>query len=97
MKKFTRKIEDFTCDNCSFFVVGDGYTNHCPKCFCSKHVDTNPGDRKNLCQGLMKPLRIESKKGHFTVVHVCIKCKIEKPNKLGQLDDLVELLKTIEI
>src|SRR3989344_6952702 len=97
MKKFTRKIEDFTCGHCGFFVSGNGYTNHCPKCFWSKHVDVNPGDRRNLCQGLMKPIRIESKNGQFAVLHKCQTCKIEKPNKLGELDDLVKLLKAIEI
>ena len=96
-KEFQRKIEDFTCGHCGFFVAGDGYTNHCPRCFYSKHVDINPGDRKNPCLGMMKPIRLESKKGQFAVIHRCQKCGAEKPNKLGKLDDLVEILKVIKI
>ena len=56
---FIRKIENFTCNNCGTFVVGDGYTNHCPNCLFSKHVDTSPGDRKSSCKGLMEPIGIE--------------------------------------
>ncbi|MBI4363387.1 MAG: RNHCP domain-containing protein [Candidatus Doudnabacteria bacterium] len=97
MKKFTRTIEDFVCENCGFNVSGNGYTNHCPKCLYSKHVDVNPGDRQNLCKGLMKPVRIESKSQQFFVVQKCVKCKSEKRNRLGQLDDLVQAIKTIEI
>ncbi|MBI4049553.1 MAG: RNHCP domain-containing protein [Candidatus Doudnabacteria bacterium] len=95
-KKFTRTIEDFTCGHCGFFVSGDGYTNHCPQCFWSKHVDVHPGDRQNACRGLMKPVAIESKSQQFAVIHKCQKCKLERKNKLGTLDDLVQLLKTIE-
>ena len=45
-KKFERNREDFTCNNCELFVQGDGYTDHCPSCLYSKHVDINPGDRQ---------------------------------------------------
>lgn len=38
-KNFTRVIEDFICENCGTEVKGNGYTNHCPKCLWSKHVD----------------------------------------------------------
>jgi len=42
---FTRNIENFTCERCGAAVEGNGFTNHCPACLCSKHVDINPGDR----------------------------------------------------
>ena len=29
--------EDFICENCGAFVVGTGYTSHCPQCLWSKH------------------------------------------------------------
>ena len=45
---FTRKVEDFTCEHCGREVHGNGYTNHCPHCLHSKHVDVNPGDRAGL-------------------------------------------------
>ena len=36
---FIRKTEDFICENCGAVVVGNGYTNHCPACLYSKHVE----------------------------------------------------------
>src|SRR3989338_8156335 len=45
-RRFQRTKEDFTCERCGFFVRGSGYTNHCPQCLWSKHVDVNPGNRQ---------------------------------------------------
>ena len=59
MKQFVRRREDFVCEHCGTKVVGDGYTNHCPKCLWSKHVDIMPGDRAEDCQGLMRPIDIK--------------------------------------
>lgn len=92
MKKFKRTIEDFTCENCGFFVKGTGYTNHCPKCLYSKHVDMNPGDRINICLGLMKPVSIEQEHGEYFILHKCIKCRFQKRNKATKEDNLVILL-----
>lgn len=50
-KKFQRQIEDFVCEKCGKEVKGDGYTDHCPRCLRSKHVDVNPGDRRSKCNG----------------------------------------------
>lgn len=74
MKKFTKKIEDFICANCGTRVVGNGYTNHCPKCLYSKHVDNNPGDRLSTCGGMMKPISIETTTDGFIITHKCEKC-----------------------
>jgi len=87
MRNFIRNIEDFTCANCGFFVSGNGYTNHCPKCLYSLHVDNNPGDRLNNCGGLMKPISFEKKDDEERVIHECAKCKIKKPNKLNANDN----------
>jgi len=57
-KKFKRTKENFTCENCGFLVEGDGYTNHCPRCLWSKHVDINPGDRCSNCFGMMEPIDV---------------------------------------
>jgi len=51
-KKFQKKKEDFKCEKCGREVIGTGYTNHCPDCLWSKHVDVNPGDRQSKCLGL---------------------------------------------
>lgn len=96
MKKFTRKIEDFVCGKCEKVVHGDGYTNHCPKCLWSKHVDINPGDRLSDCGGMMKPIGLDKKGDVFSVIQKCEKCGHERKNKLGKGDDFntaVELLK----
>lgn len=84
---FTRTTEDFKCESCGLFVEGNGYTNHCPQCLFSKHVDNSPGDRANLCGGLMKPIRIEKKGKEYTIIHRCAICSLEKSNKAVPEDD----------
>lgn len=90
---FKRKIEDFVCDNCGQVVKGDGYTNHCPRCLWSKHVDTTPGDRASDCGGIMRPSKIEIKKGEYDLIHKCVKCGYEKRNKMSPKDNFDEILK----
>ena len=87
-KKFQKKIEDFICDVCLRTVRGNGYTNHCPNCLHSKHVDINPGDRKAECFGIMKPYSIEYKSGEFKVIHICEKCGHIKKNKVANEDNM---------
>ncbi|MCA9353982.1 MAG: RNHCP domain-containing protein [Candidatus Kaiserbacteria bacterium] len=94
-KKFTRTKEDFTCEKCGFFVEGNGYTNHCPKCLWSKHVDVNPGDRAASCQGLMEPIRVETKGDVYTITHRCTICNYEKRNKTTAQDDFDAILKIV--
>lgn len=91
-KKFVKNKEDFTCENCGNSVVGDGYTNHCPKCLWSKHVDINPGDRLADCGGLMSPISVESKNGEERIVHECISCGYKKTNKVSESDNREELV-----
>ncbi len=86
-KKFTRTKEDFACEKCGFFVKGSGYTNHCPECFWSKHVDINPGDRQASCEGLMKPIELTAKGGEYRVTHRCVRCGFERPNKISSSDN----------
>lgn len=91
-KRFQRRKEDFICENCGKPVSGNGYTNHCPNCLFSKHVDINPGDRNCLCHGLMEPIAIESTcKGH-TIVHRCQRCGRVKRNKSVTGDSFEALL-----
>ena len=74
MKKFQRKKEDFRCEVCGKAVVGNGYTDHCPKCLWGKHVDINPGDRAAECGGLMEPVELDRKKGEWVIRYKCQKC-----------------------
>ncbi len=94
-KKFQRKIENFVCERCGYEVSGNGYTNHCPKCLWSKHVDINPGDRASKCKGLMEPIGLEMKNGEYVLIHKCVKCGHVKKNKKTEKDDMEEILKTL--
>ena len=74
---FIRTTEDFICENCGREVKGNGYTNHCPYCLYSKHVDVNPGDRAADCGGLMKPVAVELRKGERIIIHECDICEVQ--------------------
>ena len=93
MKKFIKNKEDFTCGHCGAKVVGDGYTNHCPGCLWSKHVDVNPGDRASECGGLMKPSGVQTHGDKYTIIHTCTKCGHKKPNKLAKDDNFDTVVK----
>lgn len=92
MKKFTRRIEDFTCEHCGTHVSGNGYTNHCPQCLYSKHVDNNPGDRESNCGGMMRPVSIESKKDYYIITHRCEKCGKEIRQRSSENDNIDALI-----
>ncbi|MFA5413112.1 MAG: RNHCP domain-containing protein [Patescibacteria group bacterium] len=87
-KRFERRQEDFRCQNCGAKVRGDGYTNHCPRCLWSKHVDAFPGDRLSECRGMMEPIGVKIKGGKYAIVHRCQKCGMIKNNKTSPTDDM---------
>lgn len=89
---FKRTIEDFVCAYCKKQILGNGYTNHCPHCLYSKHVDIEPGDRLADCNGLMKPLSYFQKNGDFYIVHQCKECGLIKNNKKSAEDSTDTLL-----
>lgn len=89
---FIKNVENFVCENCDSKVNGDGYTNHCPHCLWSKHVDVDPGDRAAHCGGLMEPVGTEEREGEWRVVQKCLKCgKIHK-NRLSTTDNFDKLV-----
>ena len=92
-KKFTMKDEAFICDVCQNPVKPLGYTarDHCPKCLYSKHVDINPGDRKETCHGLLKPVAIEKFKNTYKIIYKCEKCGKIRKNIMAQ-DDNMDLI-----
>ncbi|MES2953183.1 MAG: RNHCP domain-containing protein [Patescibacteria group bacterium] len=85
--QFKRKIEDFICEQCGLEVKGNGYTNHCPECLWSKHVDVFPGDRAETCGGLMEPIGQEMASGEHDILYRCAKCTIERRNKVAKEDN----------
>lgn len=91
-KKFQRTKEDFICEQCGTAVLGTGYTNHCPKCLYSKHVDKNPGDRKEKCGGLMQPVSAIKRGEDYFILQQCQRCGFERKNKMAPEDDFEALL-----
>ncbi|MDP3986367.1 MAG: RNHCP domain-containing protein [Candidatus Veblenbacteria bacterium] len=86
-KKFQKRVEDFTCEHCSVYVTGTGYTNHCPHCLWSKHVDVHPGDRNASCGGMMEPVGLVVKHSQRTIAHRCTRCGFEQPNRTASNDN----------
>ncbi|MCL1902358.1 MAG: RNHCP domain-containing protein [Alphaproteobacteria bacterium] len=93
MKKFTRNIEDFTCLNCGRAVAGNGYTNHCPECLYSRHVDINPGDRASSCGGAMRPIGVETTGGTNIIIHKCEKCGHVMRIRANDNDNMIAIIK----
>ena len=90
MKNFTMRDEEFICENCGNKVLPLGYTarDHCPFCLYSKHVDIMPGDRKNTCKGLLKPVGIEKFKDTYKILYRCEKCGETHKNIMAKDDDM---------
>ena len=74
MKDFIKKKEDFECEICHAKVKGSGYTDHCPACLYSKHVDINPGDRMSNCGGIMEPVHAVNERTYIMITYRCTKC-----------------------
>ena len=93
---FKRTIEDFVCEHCGANVTGSGFTNHCPKCLWSKHVDIDPGDRAERCGGQMEPIGLEGSTPNYRIVHKCKKCGIERRIDTAPEDDQNALLALVQ-
>lgn len=91
-KIFQKKKEDFICEKCGFFTKGTGYTDHCPKCLFSKHVDINPGDRKCDCKGLMEPISAEKRSGEYIIYYKCQKCDKNHRIKTVKTDNIKKII-----
>lgn len=96
MKKFSKKKEDFTCKHCGAEVSGDGYTNHCPKCLWSRHVDINPGDRAQECGGMMRPVDAYLEGQEWVLVHKCESCGETKRNRVDEADDFNQVIALVK-
>lgn len=89
-KHFQRTIEDFTCAQCGAAVKGNGYTNHCPQCLYSRHVDINPGDRAQSCGGLMPPVGLDKKNDEWIIIQQCKKCGTQMRCKASPEDNVLK-------
>ncbi|MCX6816394.1 MAG: RNHCP domain-containing protein [Candidatus Beckwithbacteria bacterium] len=93
LKHFTKVDEDFICEFCGQITHGTGYTNHCPNCLYSKHVDDQfPGDRASKCQTLMKPIGVQIKNGRYIIFHQCHLCRKITRNKTDPEDNKEKLI-----
>jgi hypothetical protein len=77
-------------------VQGSGYTNHCPKCLWSKHVDNEPGDREALCGGMMEPIGLEGSTDKYRILHKCQKCGKSMYIHIAANDDPEALLALVQ-
>jgi len=91
-KSFTGKIESFTCEVCGTKVKGTGYTNHCPDCLWSRHVDFFPGDRETDCGGLMEPIGAIQSGRKWRVFYRCQKCGYERLNNTSPDDNFQKIV-----
>ena len=90
--------EQFVCENCGRNVEKLKYSarDHCPYCLYSKHVDILPGDRKNNCHGLLKPIDIEKHKNTYKIIYKCSKCRQIHKNIIANDDNFEEILKIMQ-
>lgn len=92
-KQFKKTVENFTCFNCQQAVLGDGFTDHCPNCLWSKHVDINPGDRLGKCGGFMEPVGATRSKGGWRICYCCQNCGYTHFNKISSKDNMNAVIK----
>ena len=94
MKRFNMMDEGFVCKHCKKKVEPLNYTarDHCPYCLYSKHVDINPGDHRNPCQGLLKPIGIEKFKDTYKIIYQCKKCQKYHKNIIAKDDDMNQII-----
>lgn len=90
---FIRTKENFICEHCGAEVRGDGYTNHCSACLWSKHVDVEPGDRKEQCGGMMEPVDIYFRKQEWIITHRCRVCGYKRNNRVSDKDNFDEVVR----
>ena len=99
VKKFQRTKENFVCEVCGHHTEGDGYTNHCPECLSSKHVDIFPGDRLEDCGGIMDVIEVVRKGDGYVLVHRCRNCNYSHRDHFrdgrDNMDTLIRLSKTL--
>jgi len=96
-KRFTKRIEDFTCKICGEKVKGRGYTDHCPYCLFSQHVDVFPGDRQAACGGLMTPIGITKRKGKEQILYRCQQCGYQRFNKVAPEDNREKIIQLSQL
>jgi len=92
-KNSSLKEEDsFICIHCgapvSAWAPGTRQRNHCPHCLHSIHIDITPGDRRELCRGVLEPIGLWVREGgDNALLHRCKRCGTLRSNRLAGDDD----------
>ncbi len=95
----TERDQAFKCRHCKQFIgapiSGGRHRNHCPNCLYSRHVDRSvPGDRRSDCGSLMAPVGVLNRRnGEQMILHRCLGCGKEGPNRLAADDDPTILMR----
>ena len=97
VKTFTKRKEDFICEHCGTLVRGTGFTNHCPECLYSKHVDVFPGDRQAECGGLMSVRDIIRRGERYILVHRCTQCHHTRRDHFRVTDNMDTLIRLSQV
>ena len=95
MKKFTKNDASFVCVNCGSFVpeLRSSSRDHCSTCLYGLHVDVNPGDRANSCEGVLVPVAVVVNQKGYVIKYRCNKCGTTINNKAAMDDNFEEMLK----
>ena len=86
-------MAELSLNNRTVKKLGYSSRDHCPYCLYSKHVDINPGDRQNKCQGILIPYQIEKYKNTYKIIYKCSKCNKIHKNVIAMDDDFNEIIK----
>lgn len=97
----------FKCSHCKQFVIindimGTANRNHCNRCFWSKHVDEQKGDRRATCQAGMRPVGLTfkhegfNKTGELMLIHFCSACPKISINRIARDDPEHHILDIFE-
>lgn len=97
MSHKSRVDSDFACVVCGWKVPalahGTRHRNHCPRCLWSRHLDEEPGDRRQSCREPMEPVAIEVRgDGEWAIVHRCRGCGHLRANRIAGDDHERSLL-----
>lgn len=93
-RKFVKNNQGFRCIVCATEVPPhpSSSRDHCNRCLYSLHVDINPGDRMNSCQGILEPAGLDLKRGEKRIVYRCRVCKAVVVNAVAPDDDEDKLI-----
>lgn len=93
-RKFVKNNQGFRCIVCGadVFPHPSSSRDHCNRCLYSLHIDINPGDRTNPCQGILEPVGLDLKRGEKRIVYRCQECRAVVVNAVAPDDSEDKLL-----